>query len=632
VTAIPPAPGSGQPAEERYRRRHDDAMAERAALSARAGRVSNFRLLSFLVGIGALVWAEVRPDTALLAYGLFLAALAAFFALIVIHSRLTARERHAAEMAAVNDEALARLARDWDRLPAVRERGPAGHPYADDLDIFGPASIARLLDTTGTGVGRRRLHRWLLAPAEPETARRRQEAVRELGSLLDFRQRLQVAGRLSGDAERRALEEFLDWAESGPWLLGRPVVVWAARVIPAATIILLGLQIDGFVGQAWWLIPLLLGVALALWVRRPVQRLLDRASLGDANLRGYAGLVRHIKEQEFTAPPLRSIRDALTVDADASAELERLGWLTELAELRHSGMFYLIIHFVTLWDIHVLWALERWQARAGRHARDWADQVAEMDALAALVGPAPDEPGWTYPELSGAGDRLEAEKVAHPLLGAEDRVPNDVAVGPPGTFLMVTGSNMSGKSTLLRAIGVNAVLALAGAPVCAGRLRVPPLDVRTSMRVEDSLERGVSLFMAELQQLKRVVDAADAAGEGRLLLYLLDEILHGTNTAERQVAVREVLAHLLDSPAIGAISTHDLELASAEPLSSAVDAVHFRETVHPDGHEPPMTFDYQLRPGIATSTNALKLVRLVGLTGRSRAIEPGHLGSSAARS
>jgi hypothetical protein len=611
---MPPAPAS-LPAAERYRQRREGATSQRDELAARAGRISNLRLLAFVGGIAALVWAELRPETGAVAFTLFALALVAFLTLIVIHSRLTARGRRASELAAVNEEALARLERDWDRLPEVRDRGPAGHPYAHDLDIFGHGSMARLLDTTGTGVGRARLHQWVLAPAELEAARRRQEGVRELAPLLDFRQRLQVAGRLAGAPDRRALDEFLDWAEAGPWLLRRPLLIWTARMVPIATLVLLGLQIDGVIGQAWWLIPLTVGLVIAAWVRRPIHRLLDRASLGDASLRDYASLVQQIQEQEFTAAPLREIRAALTAECDARLELERLGWLTELAELRNSGLFYLIIHFVTLWDVHVLWGLERWQRRAGRHVREWTDHVAEMDAAAALSGLVMDEPGWCFPELADAGDRFEAEGLAHPLLKAHERVPNDIAVGPPGTFLMVTGSNMSGKSTLLRAIGVNAVLALAGGPVCAARLRIPPLDVHTSMRVEDSLERGVSLFMAELQQLKRVVDAADAAREGHLLLYLLDEILHGTNTAERQVAVREVLAHLLHRPAVGAISTHDLELAGTEPLASAVDPVHFRETVHPEGHEPPMTFDYRLRPGIATSTNALKLVRLVGLTG-----------------
>jgi hypothetical protein len=569
----------------------------------------------FLAGIGALVWAELRPATGAIALTAFVLALVGFLVLIVVHSRLTGRARRAAELAAVNDEALARIGRDWARLPPVRERGPAGHPYAHDLDIFGTGSIARLLATTGTGIGRQRLESWLLTPAPLEAARRRQEAVRELGPLLDFRQDLQVAGRLAGDPDRHALDEFLDWAEGDAWLLRRPLFLWVARLIPLATFVLLALHIDGVVDRAWWLAPLATGVVLAALVRRPIQRLLDRASMGDSSLREYAGLVARIQEQDVASGPLVEIRDALTAECDARLELERLGWLTELAELRHTGMFYALVHLTTLWDVHVLWALERWQRRAGQHVREWGDHIAEVDAASALAGMPQDEAGWSFPELAEAGDRFEAEGLAHPLLPATDRVANDVTVGPPGSFLMVTGSNMSGKSTLLRAVGVNAVLALAGGPVCAARLRVPPLDVHTSMRVEDSLERGVSLFMAELQQLKRVVDAGDAAGEGRLLLYLLDEILHGTNTAERQVAVREVLSHLLKRPAIGAISTHDLELAAAEPLASAAVPVHFRETIHPEGHEPPMTFDYQLRHGVATSTNALKLVRLVGLTG-----------------
>ncbi len=629
-----PAPDSGTAGDAAglYRRRRDGAVAVADSFSARAGRISNLRLVAFLVGIAALVWAELQPELGPLAFTLFALALLAFLVLIGVHSRTTARAREAGELAAVNDEALARITREWDRLPPAPDRGPELHPYAHDLDIFGHGSLARLLSTAGTGVGQRRLHNWLMEPAPTATARRRQEAVRELVPLLDFRQQLQVAGRLAGRPERKALDRFLEWAEASPWLLRRPALLWAARLVPLSTIALLAMHIDGFVDQAWWLIPLGLGVVLATIVRKPVTGLLDRASMGDASLRAYATLVARIQDQEFASPPLQEVRTALSGDCDARRELERLGWLTEMAELRHSGIFYMLIHFITLWDLHVLWGLERWQLRAGIHVREWVDHVAEIDAASALATMVPDEPGWSFPELMDTGDRIEATGVAHPLLAARERVPNDVVVGPPGTFLMVTGSNMSGKSTLLRAVGVNAVLALAGGPVCARRMRVPPLDVRTSMRVEDSLERGVSLFMAELQQLKRVVDAADRAGdnddvrpaersgewpgERRLLLYLLDEILHGTNTAERQVAVREVLSHLIRKPAIGAISTHDLELATAEPLASAVVPVHFRETVHPEGHEPPMTFDYQLRPGVATSTNALKLVRLVGLSGR----------------
>jgi hypothetical protein len=604
---------SATEATDRYRSRRDAAASRRDDLARSARRVSNFRLLSFGTGIGALVWAEVQPERAPVAVAVFALATLVFLVLIGVHARITQRRRRAAELARVNEEALARLRRQWDGLPTIGDTPPPGHPYANDLDIFGHGSVARFLATTGTGVGRQRLHRWLLEPAPGDEVRRRQQAVRELVPLLDYRQDLQVAGRLAGDPDRDSLSAFMDWAEATPWLLRRPWLVWITRLVPAATLALLVLHIEGTVARPWWILTLLAGTAIAAAFGRPVHRLFDRASLGDANLHHYGGLVAVIQEGPAESPRLAEIRAALSEPSDARRELERLGWLTELADLRHNGLFYALLHLPTLWDFHVLWGLERWQREAGRHVRDWADRVAELDALSALSSPAFDEPGWSFPEIADGHDEVSAEGLAHPLLGPEERVPNDVRLGPPGTFLMVTGSNMSGKSTLLRAIGVNAVLAQAGGPVCARRLRVPPLDIRSSMRVEDSLERGVSLFMAELQQLKRVVDAADRAGDGRVLLYLLDEILHGTNSAERQVAVREVLQHLLRSRAIGAISTHDLALADAPPLDAAVVPVHFRETVHPEGHEPPMTFDYRLREGVATSTNALKLVRLVGL-------------------
>ncbi|MFW5947241.1 MAG: MutS-related protein, partial [Gemmatimonadota bacterium] len=542
----------------------------------------------------------------------------------------------------VNDEGEARLRRDWDRLPPVPDAGPPDHPYARDLDIFGHGSVARLLATTGTTPGRQRLHRWLLEPAPADEVPSRQAAVEELAGQLDYRQQIQVSGRLAGDPEPAALEAFVEWAESGPWLVRRKVLLWTARLVPLATAVLAVLQARGVVARPWWLVTLVLGGALAARFGGRLHRHMAGASLGDAGMQHYAELVGRIQEADARSPMLRSIRDDLNTDCDARRELERLGWLTGLAELRHGGVFYVLINLPTLWDFHVLAALERWKARAGRHVRSWGDAVARLDALCALGAPLHDEPGWSFPELAGTGNpgtddpgaddpaddpgadgaRLVARGLAHPLLAPGERVANDVTVGPPGTFLMVTGSNMSGKSTLLRAIGVNAVLAQAGGPVCARSLRCPALTVRTSMRVEDSLERGVSLFMAELQRLKGVVDAADSrvddpddGGDAphRILLYLLDEVLHGTNSAERQVAIREVLAHLLRRPAIGAISTHDLDLAEADPLASAAVAVHFRETVHPEGHDPPMSFDYRLREGIATSTNALKLVRLVGL-------------------
>jgi DNA mismatch repair ATPase MutS len=242
--------------------------------------------------------------------------------------------------------------------------------------------------------------------------------------------------------------------------------------------------------------------------------------------------------------------------------------------------------------------------------------VGEIEALAALAGLAHDNPDWCVPRVARSEPpRLTARQLGHPLLAEPARVCNDVELGPPGTFLLVTGSNMSGKSTLLRAVGVNVVLAQAGGRCCAEALSLPPLALGTSVLIEDSLADGYSFFMAELRRLKEIVELAAAchAGGERTLLFLLDEILRGTNASERRIAVRRVLLHLMKQGAIGAVSTHDLALAEDEALAVAGQAVHFRETVHTEGEGPAMTFDYRIREGVATTVNALKLLDLVGL-------------------
>jgi DNA mismatch repair ATPase MutS len=252
------------------------------------------------------------------------------------------------------------------------------------------------------------------------------------------------------------------------------------------------------------------------------------------------------------------------------------------------------------------------------HVREWLASLGTIDALAALAIARADEPAWAMPRVDALAGSYTGTAIAHPLIAGDRRVENDVRIGPAGTLLLVTGSNMSGKSTLLRAVGLNAVLAQAGAPVCASALTLPPVEVQTSIRVQDSLELGLSYFMAALARLKQIVDAAgrqraQANAAAPRLLYLLDEVLQGTNSVERGIAVRAVAQHLLAAGAIGAMTTHDLALAGEEPLRSAALLVHFTEHVHDDGT---MTFDYRLRPGLATSTNALRLMQAIGIAPR----------------
>jgi DNA mismatch repair ATPase MutS len=241
------------------------------------------------------------------------------------------------------------------------------------------------------------------------------------------------------------------------------------------------------------------------------------------------------------------------------------------------GILYLFGQLTLLVHVHLLSWLEVWQRKFGRDAPVWFEALGQLEALASLATAAYDHPEWSFPTIEESASNMRAVGLGHPLLTNESRVTNDVTVGPPGTFLLVTGSNMSGKSTLLRAIGVNALLAQAGGVVCARELVMPPMDVETSMRISDSLADGVSFFLAELRRLKEIVEHARAARRaGRQLLYLLDEILQGTNSRERQLAVIRVIGHLLDQGAIGAVTTHDLELAACDALRDRCRVVHFR--------------------------------------------------------
>jgi MutS domain V len=598
-----------------YRSRSAEAGREATALAGAIDRVVNLRPVAFLLAAACAgaAWWRGWPLLAIPAAG----ALVGFGALVRRHGRLSARHRRAVLRRRISDEALLRLARDWDGLAADAqppEPAPEDHPYAADLDVTGRASLLRLLDTTTTPPGGATLTGWLLAPAEPAAVRERQAAAAELARLLDLPDELQLLGRLRG-AERPDPEPFLRWAESGRLPEGWRLLRAWAWVGPALALALAVLWLTHVLTLPLWIPVVAVNAAIGLTLGGPVEAALGPVRAHHGALAAYAGQLSLLSGATFEAPGLRRLREATTAGGLPAARLLRrldtiLGYAVPPASAE-----YLVFQSAFLWNVHVLAAVERWRARAGGRARGWLDALGELEALAALGGMAHAHPAWAWPDLDPAADRLEAAGLGHPLIEPARRVDNDVTLGPAGSVLLVTGSNMSGKSTLLRALGTNAVLAAAGAPVCAACLRLPPLRVWTSMRIADSLERGVSQFLAELHRLKRIVEAAEAAtaAGGAPVCYLLDEVLQGTNTAERQVAARAILAHLAAQRAVGAVSTHDLTLADDPATAGLARLVHFRETITSDGAGPAMTFDYRLRPGLATSTNALRLMELVGI-------------------
>lgn len=596
-----------------YRERAGAHAAQRDAARRTSAILSRWRLATFLPATGLLIWSAQGGGFPALAAAGFL--LLVFGVLVVRHARIDERAAWFEALRVVNERAIARIERHWDGLPPGAP--PAGlevdgHPYAIDLDLFGRASLFQWLGPAATSPGAVTLGQWLLAPADADEVQARQQAVDDLAPRAEWRERLAAFGAVAEQEPALPIGGFLAWSESRTAPLPYVETLRAAVYLVTGSLwLLIGLHATGVTPVALWPIPLVIGMVLSFASAGVVTRAFDAAGTGQHALRRYAPLFSHLVSLTFTSGKLAGLQHALGTRVEpAPVAMARLNRILGFSELRHgSALLHFPIQALTLWDFHVLFALERWRRSSGAHVRGWLEATGEIDALSCLAAVRYDNPAWCLPRMTS--DRIvQAHGLAHPLIHGDRRVANDVNVGPPGTVLLVTGSNMSGKSTLLRAIGLNTVLAQAGAPACAVDLSLPPCDLQTSIRIQDSLERGISYFMAALSRLKGVVDAAERKRQDRVLLYLLDEILQGTNSAERAIAVQAVARHLLQAGAIGAMTTHDLTLAEEEPLSSTAVLVHFTETVDDSGT---MRFDYTLRTGIATSRNALRLMRLIGI-------------------
>lgn len=557
-------------------------------------------------------------------YGGAALALAALVAIAVRHQSLLEQARLLRVRAKIGRQQLARIARNWGKVsiasPVVLQKHRA---EAADLDLMGAASLFQLTCSAHTPLGVETLRNWLLNPAPPEEVSSRQQAAQQLASDRSLREDLELYGRLLSQGAAGP-EAFLTWAESEPVLQQRTAVVWLARALTTAVLVALALVafqiIAAEIAVIILIVLLLANVVLNVMFAGRIHDLFNSVNSRNNTIQHYRDLLAIIARLPDDCDYFRQLKASM---GDSVGEplllLNQLNRIVTLSNSRRSplfGVLYLAAQVVLLSDFHILSLMEAWQTSHGAKVRKWLEAIGKLEAAASLATLAHDNPDWCFPEISiGNEPGLIAEQIGHPLLPPQNCVRNDVRLGPPGSFLLVTGSNMSGKSTLLRSVGVNVALAQAGGPVCAADMRLSPMELATSMRVSDSLSDGVSFFMAELQRLKQIVDRSTELSEkpNRTLLFILDEILQGTNSAERRIAVSRVVGSLAENGGIGLVSTHDLELAADDRLSALCRAVHFRETISTENGEQKMTFDYQMRDGVAPTTNALKLLELVGL-------------------
>jgi hypothetical protein len=582
-----------------YQRRADQHQ-QRAAEAARlAETISRARLAVALVG--ALLAALALGGRASWAW--FLLPVAAFTVLLVLHARVRRQLRQAERGAAFYQRGLARLDGRWAGA------GPAGarfvdphHPYADDLDIFGESSLYELLCRARTTMGEETLAAWLLGPADLASIRERQAAVQELAPRLDLREDLAALGEQAMTTVRPdALANLATPAR-------RPAVSLRLGVAAVTAVALLALASWGL---GWAPLELALGAlalqALVQWRLRERVRAADRAVAGHGpDLELLGAVLERFERESLTSPLLGRLGRDLAGSQRPSRLVRRLRVLVDLFDSRRNE-FFKPFALATMWDVHGALAIEAWRARHAPAVGAWLAAVGQLEALSSLAGFAWEHPADVYPDLVEGETRLEAEGLGHPLMAEERCVRNDVILDETTRVLIVSGSNMSGKSTLLRAVGVNAILALAGAPVRATRLRLSRLSVGATLRIRDSLQDGTSRFYAELVRLRDLVGIAEGPVP---LLFLLDEILHGTNSHDRRLGAAAVVSGLVQRGAIGLVTTHDLALSEVanDPTVRAAN-VHFEDRLD-DGR---MVFDYRVRPGVVRTSNALELMRTLGL-------------------
>ncbi len=579
--------------------------ARRAAVAGwerRDARIALLRLAVFAalaaVGVVALALGRLSPFWLLLPG-------AGFVALMVWHDRTLRALARARRAVAFHEAGLARLDGSWAGRGDDGERyATDDHPYARDLDLFGKGSLFELLCTARTRPGSDLLASWLLAPAGAGEVRARQGAVRDLAPRLDLREDLAVLGE-DVRAELHP-ERLAAWAEA-PRLLPGWLVAPALLLAAVALAALVGWFTGAVRGLA------VVGIAIVEWLAlRAVAASLGRV-LGGVERPGHelllmAELLGRLEREPFQDERLRALHTALGAGRDAASHrIRALSRIVERAAWA-SNQLFAPVAFLLLWKPQAALAIERWRAAHGGSVRGWLAAAAELEALSAHAAYAWLHPADAFPVVDDAagGARLDGEGLGHPLLPEERLVRNDVRLGPEAHLLVVSGSNMSGKSTLLRTVGANAVLALAGAPVRARRLALTPVQLGATLRIQDSLAEGRSRFYAEITRLRALLELASRPPP---LLFLLDELLAGTNSRDRRIGAEAVLRSLLGRGAVGLVTTHDLALSEMAPgLGAAVNA-HFEDEVK--GGE--VIFDYRLRPGVATHSNALALMRAVGL-------------------
>jgi DNA mismatch repair ATPase MutS len=481
------------------------------------------------------------------------------------------------------------------------------HPYTSDLDIFGLKSIFQWMNVSYTFKGREILSDILKSPEKDiEVIKSRQEAVKELSKKIDFTQELQCEGMLAKEIHNNP-KELIEYAENPSELFERKWVEILFYLLPFITISVTVLYcfkypVPAFVPFTMFLIQIIFTGIGSL----KVAPVLSNVHKFKTSIEAYKNIIKMIEKENFEAEYLRTLQNELIVNnKKASVKIKSLERIVEAIDLRYNAIPYIILNIVVLWDYHCLFALEEWKRTNGRLINKWFHSVGCMEAISSLGVTIQTNPNWRFPGFTKKAMKLNAKNLGHPLISQNKRVNNNLEM--ENNICIITGSNMSGKTTLLRTLGMNLVLAYSGAPVCADKLECSIMEIFTSMRVSDDLNSGISTFYAELLRIKKIVEYSK---EKLPMIFLIDELFRGTNSRDRIIGAKSLLINLDKPWIIGMISTHDFELCDlSNERDGRVVNYHFTESYENNR----IKFDYKLRDGRSSTTNAKFLMRMVGI-------------------
>lgn len=569
--------------------------------------ISNLRLLVFLAGVIAAAALYITRNYYIGAA--VLCFLGGFIYLVKKHSKVIDQKDYSQALYNINEASIKRIQGEWKNFKDSGEEFlDDEHNYSKDLDIFGRGSLFQWINSTVTYLGRQKMKDTLENPCRNATEIvQRQEAISELAGNLDWRQEFIAEGLLISNNAKDP-KDLIEWSkDTKPFYMGI-ITSFIARVMPIITIIIVVLP---FVNRnVPYYVPamvIILNILILMWNNEERTDTLTKVDKYKESIRVYYGMIKALERGKFKSSYLKNIKNSIINDdgLTASIQIRKLSSISEMIDNRRN-QYYLIINILLLWDYKCIIALEKWKSASGKYLEQWLEAIAAMEELCSLSNIKYDNPEWAIPKLVEDTATLSAVEMGHPLLTG-DRITNNLKMGRTEPILLITGSNMSGKSTLLRTAGINLVLAYTGSAVCAKEFTCSIMNVYTCMRVSDDLEKSISSFYAELLRIKKIVEAAK--GEEQIF-FLLDEIFKGTNSIDRHIGAKVLIEQLRKEGELGMVSTHDLELGDLEKESGGkVKNYHFREYYKNNR----IHFDYKLRPGVSTTRNALYLINMVGI-------------------